>query len=265
MLSVVVLAVPTIAMGGTLPAAARAVTRERRRPPPGSGHALRASTRSAPSPAACLSTFFLLELYGTRETLWLAAAINILVAVAARAMERRAVDRREADEAAALERGARERAGDAGAARDRSAGERSARRTARLSAARVGRGRLRLLPDGAGLVPDARRRCSAARCSPSAWCSPSRWPGSASADCSIRWSPSDRPRDALRLRATSCLLEALAVAATFALGDRMALLALALAAARRRRVRRRDRRLDARRRRSSCCRRRSSPATSFRC
>src|SRR5215471_6000340 len=94
-LSVVVLVVPTIAMGGTLPAAARAVTRNgdvRRQ-----DLATLYGVNTLGAVAGCvLSTFFLLELYGTRRTLWLAAAINVLVAVAARAIERRAIDTRDA-------------------------------------------------------------------------------------------------------------------------------------------------------------------------
>jgi spermidine synthase len=93
-LSVLVLAIPTIAMGGTLPAAARAVTRHgdvRRQ-----DLATLYGVNTLGAVAGCvLSTFFLLELYGTRRTLWLAAAINVLVAVAARAIERRAVDTRD--------------------------------------------------------------------------------------------------------------------------------------------------------------------------
>jgi spermidine synthase len=94
-LSIVVLVVPTIAMGGTLPAAARAVTRNgdvRRQ-----DLATLYGVNTLGAVAGCvLSTFLLLELYGTRRTLWLAAAINMLVAVAARAIERRAVDTRDA-------------------------------------------------------------------------------------------------------------------------------------------------------------------------
>jgi len=89
LLSVIVLAVPTIAMGGTLPAAARAVTRagDARRQDTATLYAL----NTLGAVAGCLvATFFLLEIYGTRATLWLAAALNILVAVVARAMDRRA-------------------------------------------------------------------------------------------------------------------------------------------------------------------------------
>ncbi len=89
LLSVIVLAVPTIAMGGTLPAAARFVTRDddTRRQDLATLYAL----NTLGAVAGCLvATFFLLEIYGTRATLWLAAALNILVAVVARAMDRRA-------------------------------------------------------------------------------------------------------------------------------------------------------------------------------
>src|SRR5439155_1021663 len=41
--------------------------------------------------AGCVfSTFFLLELYGTQTTLWLAAALNVLIAVVARTIDRHA-------------------------------------------------------------------------------------------------------------------------------------------------------------------------------
>lgn len=89
LLSTIVLAVPTIAMGGTLPAAARAVTRsgDVRRQQLATLYAL----NTLGAVAGCLvATFFLLEIYGTRATLWLAAALNILVAVAARAIDRKA-------------------------------------------------------------------------------------------------------------------------------------------------------------------------------
>jgi spermidine synthase len=88
LLSVVVLAVPTLAMGGTLPAAARAVTRvsDTRRQDLATLYA----TNTLGAVAGCtIATFFLLEIYGTRATLWLAAAINLLVAMAARVLERR--------------------------------------------------------------------------------------------------------------------------------------------------------------------------------
>ena len=98
LLSVIVLAVPTIAMGGTLPAAARAVTRagDVRRQHLATLYGL----NTLGAVAGCLiATFFLLEIYGTRATIWLAAATNLLVAVMARLVDRRsaesATDRRD--------------------------------------------------------------------------------------------------------------------------------------------------------------------------
>jgi spermidine synthase len=88
LLSVVVLAVPTLAMGGTLPAAARVVTRAidiRRR-----NLALLYAMNTLGAVAGCtIATFFMLEIYGTRATLWLAAAVNLLVALSARALDRK--------------------------------------------------------------------------------------------------------------------------------------------------------------------------------
>src|SRR2546423_5181589 len=83
LLSAIVLAVPTIAMGGTLPAAGRAVTRAadlRRR-----GLAALYAANTLGAVAGCLAaTFSLIEVYGTRATLWIAAAINLAIAIAAR-------------------------------------------------------------------------------------------------------------------------------------------------------------------------------------
>ena len=86
-LSTLVLAIPTIAMGGTLPAAARAIT--------GSGDqrrrtlALLYGCNTLGAVTGCLiATFLALELFGTRSTLWLAAAINLIVAITARQVDR---------------------------------------------------------------------------------------------------------------------------------------------------------------------------------
>lgn len=82
-LSCVVLGVPTFLMGGTLPAAARAVETDqdsRRR-----YLALLYGVNTLGAVAgASLSTFWLLEVVGTRSTVWLAAMINVCVAVTAR-------------------------------------------------------------------------------------------------------------------------------------------------------------------------------------
>ena len=86
-LSALVLAVPTLAMGGTLPAAARGVTRQTdaRRQDAAALYAL--NTLGAVT-GCLLATFLLLELFGTRTTVLLAAAVNVLVAVAARQVDR---------------------------------------------------------------------------------------------------------------------------------------------------------------------------------
>jgi len=87
-LSALVLAVPTLAMGGTLPAAARAVTRagDTRRQDVASLYALNTIGAVAGS---MIATFWMLELWGTRRTMWLAAGLNLLVAVAARQVDRK--------------------------------------------------------------------------------------------------------------------------------------------------------------------------------
>ncbi|MCC7417317.1 MAG: fused MFS/spermidine synthase [Acidobacteria bacterium] len=87
LLSSLVLAVPTVVMGGTLPAAARAVTRDgdARRQDLAILYGLNALGAVA---GGLMATFFLLETFGTRRTLWLAAAANLLVALAARRIDR---------------------------------------------------------------------------------------------------------------------------------------------------------------------------------
>jgi spermidine synthase len=89
-LSTVVLAVPTFVMGGTLPAAARGVTRgsDTRRQDVAALYGL--NTLGAVAGCA-VSTFFFLELLGTRQTLWLAAALNMLIVMLARQVDRASV------------------------------------------------------------------------------------------------------------------------------------------------------------------------------
>ena len=86
-LSTIVLAVPTFVMGGTLPAAARGVTRgsDTRRQDVAALYGL--NTLGAVVGCA-VSTFYLLEIFGTRQTLWLAAALNMLVVMLARQVDR---------------------------------------------------------------------------------------------------------------------------------------------------------------------------------
>lgn len=86
-LAALVLAGPTIAMGGTLPAAARAVETE----DDVSRHSLAflysANTLGAVT-GALLSTFLLIEVYGNRTTLWLACLVNAVVGLLARGFAR---------------------------------------------------------------------------------------------------------------------------------------------------------------------------------
>jgi len=95
-LSVVVLGPPTFLMGGTLPAAARAVEREgdlaRRRVATLYG----VNTIGAVL-GAVLANFVLLEVLGTQSTLWASALVNALVAMLARSMARSSVSREAAE------------------------------------------------------------------------------------------------------------------------------------------------------------------------
>ena len=81
-LSALVLAVPTVLMGGTLPAATRAVESDEDQ-----GRRLLAllygSNTLGAVAGTLLSTFALLEALGTRRTLWLSCAVNALVGLAA--------------------------------------------------------------------------------------------------------------------------------------------------------------------------------------
>jgi spermidine synthase len=86
-LSALVFAVPTLAMGGTLPAAARAVEEEDDRGRRSVAWLYGINTLGAVT--GCLgATFLLLEVYGTRLTLWLACLVNVLVAMVARSVAR---------------------------------------------------------------------------------------------------------------------------------------------------------------------------------
>lgn len=88
-LSVLVIGVPTFLMGGTLPAAGRAVETEtdvsRRH------LALIYGTNTLGAVAGVvLATFYCLEHFGNRGTLWLACGVNLVVALAAIALSRSA-------------------------------------------------------------------------------------------------------------------------------------------------------------------------------
>ena len=89
LLSAVVLCVPTFLMGGTLPAATRAVETDED-PTRRYLALLYGSNTIGAVTGAVLSTFLLLETFGTRLTLWLACAVNALVGLAALRLARRA-------------------------------------------------------------------------------------------------------------------------------------------------------------------------------
>jgi len=81
-LSGLVLAVPTLAMGGTLPAAARAATRvtDARRQDVAAVYAL----NTLGAVLGCIAaTFWLLEEFGTHSTIWIAATANVGIALLA--------------------------------------------------------------------------------------------------------------------------------------------------------------------------------------
>ena len=79
-LSVLVLGAPTFLMGGTLPAAARGVEADDDLARRNTGLLYGVNTLGAV--AGCsIATFFMLERYGTRMTLWIACVVNLLVAL----------------------------------------------------------------------------------------------------------------------------------------------------------------------------------------
>jgi spermidine synthase len=87
-LSALVLAVPTLLMGGTLPAAARAVEGEGDRRRRGTALVYSANTLGAVT-GAFLTTFVALERFGNRGTLLFACSLNLAVAMIAGRMARR--------------------------------------------------------------------------------------------------------------------------------------------------------------------------------
>ncbi len=101
-LSAVVLGIPTILMGGTLPAAARAAETAEDTSRRNLALLYGLNTLGAVTGAA-LSTFYMLETYGNRRTLWIAAVINILVAATARFIAVEVVDEPKAERDEALE------------------------------------------------------------------------------------------------------------------------------------------------------------------
>ncbi|HMJ54730.1 MAG TPA: fused MFS/spermidine synthase [Polyangiaceae bacterium] len=84
-LTMVVLFAPTFVMGGTLPAAVRGIETEGDRRRRGVGLLYGCNTLGAVF-GCVLANFVLLEAVGTRSTLWIAAVANLAIALAARAM-----------------------------------------------------------------------------------------------------------------------------------------------------------------------------------
>ena len=83
LLATLALGPPTLLMGGTLPAAARAAARE---DDPGRRDLalLYGANTLGAVVGAALATFVLLEFFGTRLMLWVACLVNLLVAMGAR-------------------------------------------------------------------------------------------------------------------------------------------------------------------------------------
>jgi len=87
LLATLVLGVPTFLMGGTLPAAARSVATADDLSRRSLAFLYGANTIGAVT-GTILSTFFLVEMFGNRRTLWIACLLNALVALVARNIAR---------------------------------------------------------------------------------------------------------------------------------------------------------------------------------
>lgn len=87
LLATLVLIVPTVLMGGTLPAAARAVASQSDVSRRSLALLYGCNTLGAVT-GAVISTFVLIEYFGNRDTLWLAAGANVLIAILARMIGR---------------------------------------------------------------------------------------------------------------------------------------------------------------------------------
>lgn len=96
-LATLVLGVPTFLMGGTLPAAVSAITSEDDRGRRRVALLYGINTLGAVLGSA-LATFYMIEQYGTRMTLWLAAAANLALGAMVTARAKRAEPQTNADE-----------------------------------------------------------------------------------------------------------------------------------------------------------------------
>jgi spermidine synthase len=88
-LSAIVLGAPTFLMGGTLPAAARGAEVDDDLARRNTGLLYGVNTLGAVV-GCSVSTFFMLERFGTRVTLWIACAVNLVVALVAQRIGRKA-------------------------------------------------------------------------------------------------------------------------------------------------------------------------------
>ncbi len=91
LLSALVLGLPTFLMGGTLPAMVRAVERSTDESRRSTGLLYAANTAGAVL-GVLSTTFFALEVLGLRRSLWTASLVNLLIALAARNIARRLAD-----------------------------------------------------------------------------------------------------------------------------------------------------------------------------
>ena len=82
-----VLGLPTFLMGGTLPAAVRSITREADQSRHSVGWLYAVNTLGAVT-GAIVTTFVLIEMVGIQRTIWLAALLNLLIALWARSTAR---------------------------------------------------------------------------------------------------------------------------------------------------------------------------------
>ena len=189
-LAAVVLGVPTLLMGGTLPAAAQAVTR--------AGDVgrrdlaiLYGSNTLGAVAGATLSTFVLLEMLGTRRMLLSACVLNLVVAAIATLLATR------------IER--------SGRGRSRSRRRSRSRSRSRLTEVRVGGGgdcRVRVFVDGAGLVSNAGAAARRQRRSRSGSSSRSRSPASGLGGVAYALFGGSPRGDAVRGSRSTCALEA---------------------------------------------------------
>ncbi len=100
LLALLVLGAPTFLMGGTLPAAVRAVERSHDKARRRMGLLYAANTLGAVA-GATWANFVALEAFGTRASLWTAAALNVVVALIAIALAKRPAADPEPEPAAA--------------------------------------------------------------------------------------------------------------------------------------------------------------------